>query len=70
MAVQALYGVLNLFFNLLIACRPLAAAWDLNLQLSGAVELEEECNWGESQEEIGGDVDGGAYVRYSSLDIV
>ena len=36
MAVQALYGVLNLFFNLLIACRPLAAAWDFNMQLSGA----------------------------------
>jgi len=28
MAVQVLYGVLNVFFNLLIACRPLAKAWD------------------------------------------
>lgn len=34
MAIQTLYGVLNLFFNLLIACRPLAAAWDINMQLS------------------------------------
>lgn len=28
MGVQVLYGVLNVFFNLLIACRPLSKAWD------------------------------------------
>jgi len=34
MGIQVAYGVLNLFFNLVIACRPLAAAWDMNLMLS------------------------------------
>lgn len=33
MAVQSLYGVLNLFFNLVIACRPLNAAWDYGYQM-------------------------------------
>ncbi|KAK3321684.1 hypothetical protein B0H66DRAFT_179170 [Apodospora peruviana] len=28
MALQAIYGILNLFFNLVIACRPLRTAWD------------------------------------------
>jgi hypothetical protein len=30
-ALQVAYGVLNLFFNLVISCRPLAAAWDFRL---------------------------------------
>ncbi|KAM7191731.1 hypothetical protein V8F20_009208 [Naviculisporaceae sp. PSN 640] len=33
MAIQSLYGILNLFFNLVIACRPLHAAWDFGYQM-------------------------------------
>ncbi|KAM7221277.1 hypothetical protein V8F06_003452 [Rhypophila decipiens] len=34
MTIQTLYGILNLFFNLLICCRPLYAAWDFAYQMT------------------------------------
>ncbi|KAK1834045.1 hypothetical protein QBC39DRAFT_278169 [Podospora conica] len=34
MTIQVIYGVLNIIFNLALACRPLAAAWDIQLALS------------------------------------
>ncbi|KAK3680607.1 hypothetical protein B0T22DRAFT_173171 [Podospora appendiculata] len=39
-AVQAAYGILNTFFNLVIACRPLAAAWDLSIPGGTCVSVE------------------------------
>lgn len=40
MAVQSTYGVLNLFFNLVIACRPLQAAWDFTIIEKQCVSVE------------------------------
>ncbi|KAK3317747.1 hypothetical protein B0T19DRAFT_297085 [Cercophora scortea] len=39
-AVQAAYGILNTLFNLVIACRPLAAAWDPTIPGGTCVSVE------------------------------
>lgn len=38
--IQAAYGILNLFFNLLIACRPLAMAWDPRVTSGSCVSVD------------------------------
>ncbi|KAK5662197.1 hypothetical protein OQA88_8102 [Cercophora sp. LCS_1] len=40
MFVCTAYGILNLFFNLVIACRPLAAAWDFRIIEKQCVSIE------------------------------
>lgn len=39
-ALQAAYGVLNLFFNLVIACKPLERAWDFRVTTGYCVSAE------------------------------
>ncbi|KAK1749720.1 hypothetical protein QBC47DRAFT_426653 [Echria macrotheca] len=38
--VQAAYGILNLFFNLVIACQPLQKAWDPRITTGSCVAVE------------------------------